>query len=126
VIYNFSFIEHVLNPQEIFKEFNRTLKPGGHLIITTPNIESFVAKRFKGNYRLLGTPHVIIWGPKTLKRILNENGFEVKRIRYPFFKTDFFTLKNMLRLWDTKKVSPPFFGNMMTFYAKKKIQKGVG
>lgn len=119
VIYNFSFIEHICNPKKLFLEFSRILKTGGELIITTPNIESFIAKRFKGNYRLLGKPHIIIWSPRTIKNILEKHGFKIQKILYPFLRTNFFTLKNILRIFNTEKISPPFYGNIMSVYAKK-------
>jgi 2-polyprenyl-3-methyl-5-hydroxy-6-metoxy-1,4-benzoquinol methylase len=33
-------IEHIFSPFELFTEFSRTLKKGGILIITTPNIQN--------------------------------------------------------------------------------------
>ncbi|MDO8989977.1 MAG: class I SAM-dependent methyltransferase, partial [Sideroxyarcus sp.] len=33
-------IEHLENPRHFFRECNRALKPGGHLILTTPNIDN--------------------------------------------------------------------------------------
>lgn len=119
VIYNFSFIEHTSNIQPVFSEFNRLLHIGGHLIITTPNIDSFAAKRFKGNYRLLGNPHIVMYSPQTLSKALSMHGFQITNIRYPFFKTGFFTPRNLLRLWNRKRISPPFYGNMMSVYAIK-------
>jgi SAM-dependent methyltransferase len=119
LIFSSDTIEHISNPHPVIRQFYRVLKPNGTLIITTPNIESFCARRFKGNYRLLGASHVIMFSPSTLTRVLEDNGFKVFRKEYPYFKTDFFTLGNILRLFDTNKISPPFYGNLMTFYAKK-------
>ena len=33
-------IEHLENPRAVFREFSRLLRPGGHLLLTTPNQES--------------------------------------------------------------------------------------
>lgn len=37
-------IEHVLNPYDLFSELSRVLKPGGVLIISTPNVQSFFSR----------------------------------------------------------------------------------
>lgn len=119
VVYFYHVIEHVENPHEILKEIHRLLKTNGMLITGTPNIGSFCAKRFKGNYRLLGTPHIVLWSRATLITLLEQNGFEPFKVRFPFFGTKYFTLSNLWRLINTKKISPPFYGNIMTMYARK-------
>ncbi len=44
-------IEHLENPYALIREFKRILAPGGHLLITTPNIS---ALRSRGKYLLTG------------------------------------------------------------------------
>lgn len=119
VIYCFAVMEHVDNPHEITQQMYRITRPGGIVIVSTPNIASFCARRFKGNYRLLSAPHIALWSPRTLSRLLAEHGLRPFKIRYPFFGTRYFNLKNIWRLLDTYKVSPPCYGNEMTIYARK-------
>ena len=47
------------------------VKNNGLLIVGTPNIDSFIAKRFKGNFRLLGVGHLSMFNEKNLKLIPN-------------------------------------------------------
>ena len=89
------------------------------LIITVPNIGSYCSKRFKGNYRLLGDNHVVMYSPETLTRLLETSSFKVIKKEYPYFRTDYFTIGNLLKLLSRKKVSPPFYGNLMTLYSQK-------
>ena len=37
-------IEHVLNPEALFAEFARILKPGGMLVLSTPNVQNFYSR----------------------------------------------------------------------------------
>ena len=120
VIYSFHVIEHVKKPTEHINCLYKMIRKGGTLIISTPNIDSFVSKRFRGNYRLLGFPHIAMFSVVTLSKLLESVGFEILKIKFPFFKTDYFTFNNLLRLFNTKNISPPFYGNIMTFYAIKK------
>jgi 2-polyprenyl-3-methyl-5-hydroxy-6-metoxy-1,4-benzoquinol methylase len=113
-------IEHIKNPNQFFKNLSMLVKPKGILIVGTPNIDSFTANRFKGNFRLLGdNGHVCLFNPKNLGNLFKKNNFSIKNIEFPFFKTKYFTIKNLLRLINTKKISPPFYGNIMTIYGKK-------
>ena len=89
--------------------------------MTTPNFDSGVARRFGKNYRLLhDKTHISLFSDCGLKQLLEDYGFFIDRIDYPFFETEYFTKENLLRLFDTQKVSPPFYGNVMTIYARKK------
>lgn len=119
LVFSHGVMEHIINPDLIIRQFYRVLKPNGILILTTPNIDSFCARRFKGNFRVLGAPHTIMFSPKTLKKALEDNGFKVFKKQFPYFKTSYFTLKNIIRLFNKNKISPPFYGNMMTLYVRK-------
>ena len=61
----------------------------------------------------------VFFNPQSLKRILEENKLKVIKSEYPFFKTDYFSKRNILRLFKIWDLSPPFYGNLMTFYVKK-------
>lgn len=121
VIICYHVIEHVKNINYFINSLSMLLKNNGILIIGTPNINSLMAKIFKGNFRLLGDEgHISLFNKKTMNSIFKENHFEVINIEYPFFKTDYFTIKNLIKILNVKSISPPFYGNIMTFYAQKK------
>ena len=120
IIVMYHVIEHIEKPEEIIKEINRILKPNGVFLIATPNFKCFCARRFKDNFRLLhDKTHISLFSDKSLTKFLKDFGFKIEKKAYPYFKTRHFTLKNILRLFDTKKMSPPFYGNVMTFYCRK-------
>lgn len=122
VVICYHVIEHIVSPKLFLQNLTQLVKPGGYLIVGTPNVDSFAAKRFKGNFRLLGDDgHVSMFTPKSLKKLIVENNFSIVKEEYPFFNTDYFNLKNILRMINPSKISPPFYGNIMTFYAKKKM-----
>lgn len=114
-------IEHVENPIEFVRNIHKIMKTHGHLIIATPNFDSGMARRFGKNYRLLDDRfHISLFSDFSLKQLLEDFGFIVDKIEYPFFDTKYFIEENLLRVFDTSKVSPPFYGNIMTLYARKK------
>ncbi len=119
VVVLYHVIEHVQNPKEFLLEVSSVLKPGGVMVVGTPNMESVVARRFRGNFRLLGPGHVGLFGVSNLTRLLESVGFEVYFKEFPFFKTEYFTFKNLMRMWNVRRISPPFYGNIMTLYARK-------
>ena len=114
-------IEHIENPLTTMKEVKRLLKPGGHLIIATPDFDSITARRFGDNYRLLHDKgHISLFSCAGMYRMLRDLGFEILKVERPFYETTWFTRENLLRLFDTSKVSPPAYGNFLTFYARGK------
>jgi hypothetical protein len=54
-----------------------------------------------------------------MHRFLRDYGFTIDRVDYPYFDTPYFTAQNLARLLNTSEVSPPFYGNFMTFYCHK-------
>ena len=47
-----SYIEHVNNPRQTLQKMYSLLKPGGYLVLKTPNVASFNACFFKVNFRI--------------------------------------------------------------------------
>lgn len=120
VVVSMSVVEHIPDPMPTMREMWRVLKPGGKLVLRTPNFDSGVARRFGERYRLLQTPgHVTLFSDTSLRAALHDIGFTVDRCEYPFFETRHFTMENFARLFDTSKISPAFYGNHMCFYATK-------
>lgn len=116
-------IEHMTEPVEAMRTVSRILRPGGILLLGTPDFDSPVARRFGKNYRLLHDPtHISLFTRDSMRELLLDTGFVIDRVEYPFFETRHFTEENLMRLFDTTKVSPPFVGNFMTFYARKPTQ----
>lgn len=119
VIFFYHVIEHLEKPYESLKVIKKLLKKNGILIIGTPNINCIAYKIFRKNFRLLGPGHIFLLNDYSLKKLLSKFGFKVLKMEYPFFKTKYFNLINLFRLFMPWKISPPFYKSIMTCYAKK-------
>jgi len=76
-------LEHINNPNETLQQFSTLLKEKGYCIIAVPNFNSFNARFFKDNWFHLDAPrHLWIYTPSTIKKMLEKNGFSVKKIIY--------------------------------------------
>lgn len=80
-------IEHLVDTDGFIADVRRCCKPGGKLLLTTPNLASFenrlrlVLGIYPNwlNYNLQGSGHVRGYTPRVLKRQLAEHGFRVTR-----------------------------------------------
>ena len=67
-------IEHVTNPSEIISQIESLLKPGGFVVITTPNIESLEFKFFGKYWEWISPPaHLFYFSKSTLTNLLGQN-----------------------------------------------------
>lgn len=74
-------LEHLYEPLQTLKEIGRILNDDGLLVVAVPNIDSLVAKIFKTYWYGLQLPiHLIAFTPDTITRMLNQAGFDVKKI----------------------------------------------
>lgn len=119
VVICYHVIEHIEYPDVFMSNLRKIIKPKGILIIGTPNVGSIAAKLFKGNFRLLGDGHSSLFNQKILSCLMKKYGFKIYKKEFPFVKTDYFTLVNLLKMFNVKKISPAFYGSIMTFYARR-------
>ncbi|HEO64687.1 MAG TPA: class I SAM-dependent methyltransferase, partial [Spirochaetes bacterium] len=69
------------SPSDFLKEVYRILKPGGYIIVTTPNVEGLFAKIFRKNWRSVRTDHLFLFSRKNLRDLLEQCGFNVLKYR---------------------------------------------
>jgi len=114
-------IEHVTNPIDLLEIIHDILKPNGKLILGTPNFDSACARRYGHKFRMLhDKTHVSLFSDQKLSELLIDLGFQIEKIDYPYFGTEYFNKKEILKIFNRNIISPPFYGNIMTFYAFKK------
>jgi len=74
-------IEHLPDPEHILQECKKKLKPGGKLVIVTPNFESLGSRYFKEYWRPLETPrHLYLFNTQTLSKIAEKTNMSVQKI----------------------------------------------
>lgn len=73
-------IEHIHDPRAFLQECYRVLKPGGQLVLVTPNAASLLHKLFGQSWFPLEPPrHLHIFTTATIKKLLEGAGFETVR-----------------------------------------------
>jgi len=74
-------IEHVYDPVGLLRECHRILKPGGTLIILTPNLESSGHRVFGSAWLNLDPPrHLVLFSQATLRQAAEQAGFTPQRL----------------------------------------------
>lgn len=115
-------IEHLRDPIRILNKIKKKIKSNGYLIVETPDFDSAMARRYNKKFRLLhDKTHISLFSSESLIRLIRDAGFKIIRIEYPYFEGPFFTKKNIMEIFnkDKKKNSPPFYGSVVTIFAKK-------
>ncbi len=108
-------IEHTFDPRKCLQLIHKKLKPGGEVILGTPNFNSTVSRLFGKFWYNLDTPrHLFVFSPKTLSIIIKNVGFS--RISTVFCSSDglgrsiIYTLNEMLKKRiDSNKFTLLFF-----------------
>jgi 2-polyprenyl-3-methyl-5-hydroxy-6-metoxy-1,4-benzoquinol methylase len=129
-------LQHVEDPAREVQAALRLLRPGGLLVISaTPNIDSWCARLFRDRFRLL-SPTLMLYNfaPRSLRRLLERSGLQVEAFSFPYWRTPYFhwsqplIFAGLVPLLLVERVipslhlpvtSPPFWGNMMTCYARR-------
>ena len=74
--------EHVYDPVGLLRECYRVLKPGGTLVVLTPNTDSWGHELFHQDWRGLEPPrHVYLYNSKTIRQVFKDADFDQVNIR---------------------------------------------
>jgi 2-polyprenyl-3-methyl-5-hydroxy-6-metoxy-1,4-benzoquinol methylase len=75
-------LEHMHQPGRVLRECYRLLVPGGKVLVAVPNIESSAFRWFGTAWSCLDLPrHLTHFSPNTLRKMLEQAGFEVRSTR---------------------------------------------
>jgi 2-polyprenyl-3-methyl-5-hydroxy-6-metoxy-1,4-benzoquinol methylase len=74
-------LEHLHNPADVLKQCREMLKPGGRIIITTPNMSALGRLVYRKYWLPLDPPrHITIFSPESLRNILKTAGFDSVKV----------------------------------------------
>jgi 2-polyprenyl-3-methyl-5-hydroxy-6-metoxy-1,4-benzoquinol methylase len=114
-------IEHLPNPIVVLHECYRILKPGGELILNTPNSNSLVHKIFGENYYHLDPPrHLYLFSIKALEKIFRSTGFVLEK------KVSFTRIPSWIESRAiSKNIQNKFYGTSRNTFRKFLIEEYV-
>lgn len=75
-------VEHVVDPHAALRHWVRLLRPGGRLVVTTPNRRHWLA-RARGYERVENLEHLFEWDVHELRRAIRRAGAQVRSIEGP-------------------------------------------
>jgi 2-polyprenyl-3-methyl-5-hydroxy-6-metoxy-1,4-benzoquinol methylase len=106
-------LEHLDNPSAALKRANLLLKTGGFLVLQVPQMDSFIAKWQKEDWSMMSPEHLNYFSKKTIKKMLEKNGFELVKIKSSFeFKLFImFRLHSIMSVLKKKKNASEFTSN---------------
>lgn len=80
-VYGSHVLEHVYEPLRTLQECRRILRPGGTLVMLTPNADSWGRQRYGKHWLGLDAPrHLIVFTPTVLAELARQAGFAEVRV----------------------------------------------
>ncbi len=103
-------IEHVHDPMDLLRECGRVLKPGGRLVVVTPNAASLGHRRLRASWIGLQPPrHLYLFACATLRRLAERAGLSVLSVRSSVRNAEYSWLlgRGRLTAWPSPGQRPP-------------------
>jgi 2-polyprenyl-3-methyl-5-hydroxy-6-metoxy-1,4-benzoquinol methylase len=128
-------LEHVHDPIALLKECRRVLKPGGTIVVRTPNLSSLGYRFFRGSWVGLETPrHLFLFNPHTLKACAEKASLSTLAVRttaqFAFLLWEGSRLASRDKSWAESKISWPLAFAGLAFqiveYSATLLGKEVG
>lgn len=100
-------LEHVYNPDETLSFLYKKLKLSGEFIMGVPNFHSTCSVLFGRHFCALQLPtHLFHFNKKSVKKILEKNGFKVKKIKTTGYSGFSYSLLNYIKHKTNRKELP--------------------
>ena len=80
LVVSLEVLEHVPAPQVHLREMCRVTRPGGLLILTTPNFQGLSRRRLGLRWRVIDPEHLGYFTPRVLSGLLREVGYTSVRV----------------------------------------------
>jgi len=100
-------LEHIDEADQIIEKASRITKRGGVLLIQVPQIDSLLARIFRGNWWAMGLDHVNYFSKRTIRQLLSRYGFETRAIKSSIELKNIYNYVIMPRLKRRKKSARP-------------------
>lgn len=84
VVTMWDVLEHIDKADDFLEKCASITKPGAYLFLQVPQIDSYFAKKYKDEWKMMGLDHVNYFGKDTIKKILSNHGFDVVEIKSSF------------------------------------------
>jgi len=78
---SFQVFDHILEPNDFLNKIHKYLKPGGFFLQVHHNVNSLLPTLLGSKASTFDVEHIHLWSPKTMKLILEKNGFEIVKIK---------------------------------------------
>ncbi|MGY4771068.1 class I SAM-dependent methyltransferase [Kribbella sp. CWNU-51] len=127
VIFGSHLIEHLTEPSEFLREAGRLLRPGGLVVMVTPNIKSLLARASGSRWVSFKIPeHVSYYDPATITTLLNRSGYTVRAVdsAYQYYALPFVSRRVRELLHPVSRLVPPV--ERLRFLRDRKIRVTSG
>jgi SAM-dependent methyltransferase len=110
VIFGSHLIEHLTEPGAFLEHAARLLRPGGLIVLVTPNIGSLLSRASGRRWVSYKIPeHVSYYDPRTITDLLDRTGFSVRAIdsAYQYYALPFVATRVRELLHPVSRLVPP-------------------
>ncbi|MBS1637167.1 MAG: class I SAM-dependent methyltransferase [Bacteroidetes bacterium] len=84
IITMWDVLEHIDKADDVIEKCFKLNSKDGILVIQVPQIDSYIARKYKQDWKMMGLDHVNYFGKKTITRLLEKHGYRVETIKSSF------------------------------------------
>lgn len=84
VVTMWDVLEHIDQADTFVEKCSAVTAKNGYLVLQVPQIDSYFAKKYKDDWKMMGLDHVNYFGKKTITLLLEKYGYQVETIKSSF------------------------------------------
>jgi len=110
VIFGSHLIEHLTEPSDFLRQAGKLLRPGGLVVMVTPNIKSLLSRVSGSRWVSFKIPeHVSYYDPATITTLLSRTGYTVRSVdsAYQYYALPFIGTRVRELLNPVSRLVPP-------------------